>query len=149
MHHHLDILQIWSPREGIHFPILNAGSKQDFEVVVGEKRCPTSMPLIQRTTRGEVDEILVVGQHLNTMLGPKQIGSPFDKGQDNSCKLFVVDMIIDFQGCKLLEVEGDQNVGCHCRQVGTGPYQWQSRRCRFQTGRVAGGPTLGRREKLL
>ena len=43
---------------------------------------------------GEVDEILVVGQHLNTMLGPNQIGSPFGEGRDDSCKLLVIDRIL-------------------------------------------------------
>ena len=60
--------------------MLNAESKQDFKVVVGEKRRPMSLPPIQCMSGGEVDEIFVVVQHLNTMLGPNQIGSPFGKG---------------------------------------------------------------------
>ena len=88
--------------------MLNVGSKQ-VVVVVGEKRLLVSLPPIQRTTNSEVDEILVVGQHLNTMLGPGLIGSPFDEGRDDSCKLLVVDQIFDFRGSKLPGVEA---TGC-------------------------------------
>ena len=36
-------------------------------LVIDEKRLPTSLSPIQRMSGGEVDEILVVGQHLDTM----------------------------------------------------------------------------------
>ena len=79
--------------------MLNAGLKQDLEIVVSEKRRPTSLPLIQPTTGGEVDEILVVDQHLDTMSGASQTWSSFDEGKDDSDKFLVVDRIIDFRGC--------------------------------------------------
>ena len=91
--------------------MLNAGSKEDFEVVVGEKRRPTSMPPIQCTSSGQVDEIPVVGQHLNTILGPTYIASPFSEGQDDSCKLLVVHWTIAFRSYKLVRVEGDRKQG--------------------------------------
>ena len=42
------------------------------------------------------------------VLGPSQIGSPFGKGSDDSCKLLVVDRIINFQGCKIPRIEGNR-----------------------------------------
>ena len=45
------------------------------------------------------------------MLGFSQIGSLFGDGRYDSCKLFVVDRIIDFPVCKLLRVEGERMQG--------------------------------------
>ena len=53
----------------------------------------------------------MVSQYLNTMLGFSQIGSLFGDGRYDSCKLFVVDRIIDFPVCKLLRVEGERMQG--------------------------------------
>ena len=69
------------------------------------------MPPIQCTSVGEVDEILVVNQHLNMMLDPSQVGSPFGEGQDDSCKLLVVHWTIAFRSYKLVRVEGDRKQG--------------------------------------
>ena len=90
--------------------MLNVVSKQYLKVIVGKKRQPMGMNPIQHTTSGEVDQILVVDQHMHTVLHPSQIELPFVEGRDDNCRLLVVDPIIDFRGCKL------HGVKCHQMQ---------------------------------
>ena len=56
---------------------------------------------------GEVDEILVVGHHLDIVLGTCQVRTPFFKSGKNGREFFVVYWVVDLRGCELSRIKGN------------------------------------------
>ena len=72
--------------------------KNNFKVVISLEGRPLRLPSIQNSSSGEVDEVLVIGHHLDTVLGTRQVRMPLYKGRNNGRELFVVNWVVDLGG---------------------------------------------------
>ena len=87
--------------------MLGTRTKNNFKVVISQEDRPSRLPPVQNASSGEVDEVLVIGHHLDTVLGARQVMTPFYKGGNNGKEFFVVNWVVDLRVCELPRIKGN------------------------------------------
>ena len=88
--------------------MLGTRTKNNFKVVMSQEGRPSCLPSVQNASSGEVDKVLVIDHHLDTVLGACQVRTPFFKGRNNDREFFVVKWVVDLGGCELPRIKGNR-----------------------------------------
>ena len=83
--------------------MLGTRTKNNFKVVISQEGQPSRLPSVQNASCGQVDEVLVIGHHLDPVLGAHQVRTLFYKGGYNGREFFVINWVVDLGGVNFLE----------------------------------------------